>query len=142
MIKTIKAGKISKKDIRDLILLYKEKGWWDKEPSSYLKKMIKGSFIFAAYYEKGKIAGMGRIISDGISDAYIQDLAVFKKYEGKGIGTKILNFLSEKSKKFSFLSLIAQNKTEKFYKKNGFRKAKNAKAMLYDKIRKTEKYGL
>lgn len=128
---------------RSLIALYTEKGWWSREEkASALNKIIKGSSVFAIALIDGKLAGMGRIISDGTSDAYIQDLAVFKKFEGRGTGSAILDFLVKKAAGFSFLGLIAQNGSEKFYSKHGFRPASRSRAMVYAKIRKTERYGL
>jgi len=140
-IKLIK--KADAKQKKAILSIYREKGWWargDKEKD--LNKIVKGSTFFAIAIFNGNLVGIGRVISDGISDAYIQDLAVLKKYEGLGIGSAILNFLTKKTKRFSLLGLIAQNGSEKFYLKAGFRLAKSAKAMVYAKIRKIERYGL
>ncbi len=142
MIKTLKSDKAAQEELKKIIEIYIENGWWKDEPPSLMRSIIKGSFIFAVIYHKKEIAGCGRIISDGISDGYIQDLAVLKKFQNKGLGKKLLRFLCLKAKKLSFLGLIAQNNSEKFYLKHGFRRAANSKAMLYDKLQKTEKYGL
>ncbi|GAB4031774.1 MAG: hypothetical protein Fur0012_09510 [Elusimicrobiota bacterium] len=140
----IKQIKKANRDIsRAIISLYIEKGWWSREEkASTLNKIIKGSSVFAIALIDGELAGMGRIISDTASDAYIQDLAVFKKFEGRGTGSAILDFLIKKAAGFSFLGLIAQNGSEKFYSKKGFRLASRSKAMVYAKIRKTKRYGL
>lgn len=143
MLKIRLIKKANAKQKNSLIALYREKGWWTREDSEKdLNKMIKGSTFFAIAMLDDKLVGMGRIVSDGISDGYIQDLAVFKEYEKLGIGSKILNFLIKKTNGFSFLGLIAQNGSERFYLKAGFRLAKSARAMVYAKIRKIERYGL
>jgi len=53
-----------------------------------------GSFLFALAIDisTGRAVGMGRVISDGVSDAYIQDL-VFWKIGGTGGGKMILEKL-------------------------------------------------
>jgi ribosomal protein S18 acetylase RimI-like enzyme len=42
-----------------------------------------------------RIIGMGRAISDGVSDAYIQDVTVHPDLRGKGIGKAIIRKLVE-----------------------------------------------
>lgn len=142
MIKIIEASKVTRKDLKKIIEIYMENGWWNNEPISLMRSIIKGSFLFALIYHRNEIAGCGRIISDGVSDGYIQDLAISKKFQNKGFGKKLLKFLCSKAKKLSFLALIAQNKSEKFYLKHGFRRASKAKAMVYAKFQETRRYGL
>jgi spermidine synthase len=79
---------------------------------------------------------MGRAISDKSSDAYIQDLAVIKEYRNKGIGLKIVKKIIEilKKDKINWIGLIAQNNTEKFYEKLGFKIMENSKPMIYGKF--------
>lgn len=43
-----------------------------------------------AAYEEDELIGYIDSISNGVTDAYIQDLMVHPKYQGKGIGTEIL----------------------------------------------------
>ena len=54
--------------------------------------IIRGSLVFIVAVDRnsGKAVGMGRAISDGVSDAYIQDLVVLPDYRGRGIGKAIL----------------------------------------------------
>jgi len=43
-----------------------------------------------------RIIGMGRAISDRVSDAYIQDVTVHSDYRGRGIGKAIVRKLLER----------------------------------------------
>ena len=57
----------------EIVELYKAGGWWkDSYDPSRIKLLIAGSFAFAVVIDNnsGKTIGMGRIISDGVSDAY------------------------------------------------------------------------
>ena len=63
--------------------LYRAGGWWKEEYSlKDLPRLIRGSFLFAVAVDSktGRAIGMGRVISDGVSDGYIQDLVVFPEY--------------------------------------------------------------
>jgi spermidine synthase len=42
---------------------------------------------------KDEIVAIARCLSDGVSDAYIQDVTVKKEFRGKGIGLFILSHI-------------------------------------------------
>lgn len=125
----------SKKNIDDIISLYKEADWlkiWDTRRR--IKLIIKKSYMFIAVLYEGDIIAMARVISDGINDAYIQDLKVRNDFRNKGLGTKIIDFIKTKliKKGFKWIGLIAERDTEKFYIKNGFKHMKEMKFFIYE----------
>ncbi len=79
-----------------------------------------------------EIIGMGRVISDGASDAYIQDVTVTKAYRGKGIGSSIIQrlLLALKKTGLEWVGLVAENNSRGFYEKLGFVAMKDAVPML------------
>ena len=107
--------------------LYRAGGWWEEtwDPAG-LRALIAGSFAFAVAIDRtsGKAVGMGRAISDGVSDAYIQDLVVLPDYRGRGVGTEILSTLLDYciSADVTWIALIAEPGTEGFYTTLGFRR--------------------
>jgi ribosomal protein S18 acetylase RimI-like enzyme len=122
----------------EIVSLYKAGGWWKESyDKSAIKSMIAGSFAFAVAVDKdtGKAIGMGRIISDGISDAYIQDFIILPKYRRQGIGKQLLNFLLEHcmSKGILWIGLIAEPGQESFYSFAGFKPMKDHTPMRYQK---------
>jgi len=105
--------------------LYRAGGWWKEEyDPEELPRLIKGSFLFAVAVniKTGRAVGMGRVISDGVSDGYIQDLVVLPEYRKTGIGTQIVSTLVKKCIELgiSWIGLIAEPDTEKFYLPFGF----------------------
>jgi GNAT superfamily N-acetyltransferase len=105
--------------------LYRAGGWWKEEyDPGELPRLIRGSFLFAVAVdpENGHAVGMGRVISDGVSDGYIQDLVVLPKYRKTGIGTRIVSILVKKCVEsgISWIGLIAEPGTETFYLPFGF----------------------
>jgi GNAT superfamily N-acetyltransferase len=78
---------------------------------------------------------MGRLISDGRSDAYIQDLVVLKEYRGSGIGKKLVKKLLDYclSKGILWVGLIAEPDQDGFYFNLGFKPMKNYVPMKYQK---------
>ena len=105
--------------------LYRAGGWWkDEYDPKELPRLIQGSFLFAVAVnlQTGQAIGMGRVISDGVSDGYIQDLVVLPEYRKTGIGTRIVSLLVKKciESGISWIGLIAEPDTEKFYLPFGF----------------------
>lgn len=90
---------------------------------TWLMDIISGSALFAVILHQGRIIGMGRAISDGFSDAYIQDVAVLKVFRGLGLGGELISCLVEALSRrgLEWIALVAQPGTESFYRRQGFR---------------------
>ena len=121
---------------KEIVNLYKSAGWWkDFYAPSKIKYMIKGSFAFAVAVDKysNKAIGMGRVISDGVSDAYIQDLVVLSKYRDSGIGKKLIKTLLNYclSKNIIWIGLIAEPGQNGFYSNIGFKILKKYTPMKF-----------
>ncbi len=106
--------------------LYRAGGWWkDEYDPSALGALIRGSFSFAVAVDKktGKAIGMGRVISDGVSDGYIQDLVVLPVYRKSGIGKEMVSALVDRCVKagVTWIALIAEPGSEHFYLPLGFK---------------------
>jgi spermidine synthase len=128
---------------KDFINLYKDAGWWldeyDKD-ISFIQPLVKGSFLFAvAFDDNMRIIAMARAISDGVSDAYIQDVVVLKSYRNNGIGVKIINFILQKLQEHGvdWVALIAEPGTESFYNNLNFQKMPDFIPMKLMPIRTT-----
>jgi ribosomal protein S18 acetylase RimI-like enzyme len=122
----------------EIVNLYKAGGWWkDNYDPSGLKHLMEGSYVFAVAIDKKskKAIGMGRLLSDGVSDAYIQDLVVLHEYRDKGIGREIVKILLNlcKKKGINWVGLIAEPDQDGFYSTLGFKQMKKYVPMRYEK---------
>ncbi|MCK9580161.1 MAG: GNAT family N-acetyltransferase [Methanoregula sp.] len=123
-------------DEHEIVDLYRAGGWWKEEyAEAEIPTLIQGSFLFAvAVHEKnGKAVGMGRVLSDGISDGYIQDLVVLPACRGTGLGKMIVGTLVDACKKagLTWIALIAEPETEPFYQQLGFAPMAGYVPLLY-----------
>lgn len=112
-------------DAQEIVALYRAGGWWkDEYNPAEIPGLIKGSFAFAVAIDEtgGRAVGMGRVISDGVSDAYIQDLVVLPSYRKQGAGKALLRALLSACNKagLSWIALIAEPGSEPFYRELGF----------------------
>jgi ribosomal protein S18 acetylase RimI-like enzyme len=114
----------TEKQIIDIVSLYASAGWWKEEyDATVLPRLVESSFcFFTAQDVDGRIVGMGRALSDGVSVAYIQDLAVLPKSRGMGIGSALVSHLTAyiKNVGISSIMLMAQPGTAKFYTSCGW----------------------
>ncbi len=124
-------------DSSQIVALYRAGGWWKEEYNAAgIPALITGSFLFAVAVDTAinKAVGMGRVISDGVSDGYIQDLVVLPEYRKCGIGNRIVSELIGACKKrgLGWIGLVAQPGCEQFYKKLGFKKMEGYVPLLYE----------
>ncbi len=77
-------------------------------------------------YDGIELVGFGRTVDDGKYYALIVDLIVSPKYQGKGIGGKILHELKDALEDYYFITLTSDVNKEGFYLKQGWKKTKNS----------------
>jgi len=123
--KQVNVDVVKTANIEQLKSLYKDAGWWkwyeDSSDPHLIEKIIQGSFCFVVASINGRIIGMGRAISDGVSDAYIQDVTVAKEFRGRGIAALIMDTLIQflRDKKIGWIGLVSEPKAVSFYRRYG-----------------------
>lgn len=123
-------------NVEEIADLYRAGGWWKEEwDSEGIRPLIKGSLVFAVAIDvkTSRAVGMGRLISDGVSDGYIQDLVVHPQYRKSGIGSGLVSLLIAEGKKkgLGWIGLIAEPGSEHFYRKLGFQPMQGHIPMIY-----------
>ncbi|MDR0438612.1 MAG: GNAT family N-acetyltransferase [Methanocalculaceae archaeon] len=127
-------------DESEIIALYRAGGWWElgSNPQN-IPLLIRGSFLFiiALDIDTDCAVGMGRIIADGFSDGYIQDVVVHHDYRENGIGTVIATLLRSLGLALglSWMGLISVPGMENIYIRAGFSPMKNYIPMNLDEKR-------
>jgi aralkylamine N-acetyltransferase len=129
---------ITSAPIEEIVELYKAADWWHESAESreIIPGMIRGSFCFmVARSLDGRIIGMARVISDGHSDAYIQDVVVLDSYRGQGIGRELVRRLTQfcVERKIPWVGLVAEPGTQGLYEELGYGPLVGYQPMLYGK---------
>jgi ribosomal protein S18 acetylase RimI-like enzyme len=118
----------------ELVTLYRNASWWrDWHDPAIVPPMVAGSFAFAvACTPEGRAVGTGRVLSDGVSDAYIQDVTVLPDYRGRGLGQRIVQALLDRCRQrgISWIGLVAKPGTAAFYEGLGFKRQEGYVFML------------
>ena len=98
---------------QEIIPLYESVGW-----TNYIRKpqMLKDAFLHSlksyAAIADGKLVGIIRVVGDGSSVVFVQDLLVYPEYQRQGIGTALLKRIMEDYFGVYQLHLLTEN-TEK-----------------------------
>jgi len=84
-----------------------------------LSRIIVGSTAYVTARHCGVLVGFGRILSDGATIAYINYMAVNRKYQRQGIGQHLLKLLVDVAGDVNSVFLYT-NTADSFYLRNGF----------------------
>ena len=99
---------------------------WGTRNNNIVEEALNNTLYSLCVYDVDKLIGYGRIIGDKTIFLYIQDIMVIPEYQGKKIGTGIMNKLIEKVNEYKKINsdirtyLGASKGKEKFYEKFGF----------------------
>ncbi len=110
--------KVSAKDLADL----RESVGWNRMEDEY-KNPLMTSYCHIAAYDGERLVGYIDCVSNGVTDAYIQDLTVSPDCQGRGIGTELMNRMIEylRSRHIYMISVIYEESLRPFYERFGFR---------------------
>ncbi len=109
--------------LEEVLELYKSVGWVNyTNAPQMVENAYKNSLKIFGAYEQDKLIGFIRVVGDGYSIIYIQDIVVNPEYQRKGIGTALLNRVLEEFQD-TYQKVLLTDDTEKtiqFYKSTGF----------------------
>ncbi|MBR4344350.1 MAG: GNAT family N-acetyltransferase [Lachnospiraceae bacterium] len=103
--------------------LYTEVGWSAyTENMQTLEQGYKNSLLVLAAYEDEELLGIIRVVGDGFTIVFVQDILVFPEKQREGVGTALLKAVLEKYPDVRQIELVTDNtpKTVAFYKSLGF----------------------
>lgn len=100
--------------------IYESVGWsvYTQEPDRLKLALANSSYLYG-YYESDELKALIRGMTDGVSINYIQDILVMSELQGKGVGSKMVQFVFEQTKGVRAQVLITDDDPGQlaFYKK-------------------------
>ena len=108
-------------DWNDVRKLFLSVGWQDRPPEDIRAAFGRSThqlFIF----DDRQLVACGRTVDDGRYYALICDLVVAPRYQGQGIGSRILSELLARCSGFEFVTLTAAEGKDGFYLNQGWRR--------------------
>lgn len=107
----------------EILRLYSEVGWVSyTQNMQALKQGYKNSLLVLAAYEGDELLGLIRVVGDGFTIIFVQDILVFPEKQRQGVGRALLQAVLDRYKDVRQIELVTDNtpKTIAFYNSLGF----------------------
>lgn len=101
-------------------------------PPAELEVRFSNSRYVCFVYDRGRLIAAGRALADGNDCFYVADVAVHPDYQGRGVGTSVMEYLLGLSGAHQKVILYAVPGKESFYRRLGFRHMSTAMALFKD----------
>lgn len=109
----------------EILDLYASVGWtaYTDHPA-VLHQGFQNSLLVLAAYEDEQLLGIIRVVGDGYTIVFIQDILVFPEHQRAGIGSALLQAILDRYRHVRQIELATDNtpKTIAFYRSMGFQK--------------------
>ena len=115
--------------LESLLALYRANSWSSAEKPELLRKALLASHSLVTAWHGSILVGLGNAISDGHLVVYYPHLLVLPEYQGRGIGTRLMQMLMERYDGFHQHMLVADGRALDFYRKCGFERAGKTEPM-------------
>ena len=123
--------------IDEVVKLYKDAEWTNyTRDVNRLKRALNKSLYLLTAWDKDKLVGLIRVVGDGETIIYIQDILVLKSYQRQRIGTQLLKKVTQKYKNIKHKVLLTDNtnQTRAFYQANNYKLASYLNLNAFIKI--------
>jgi len=108
----------------DIARLYTEVGWTSYTADlATLRRGFENSLLVLAAYEGDELLGIIRVVGDGETIIFIQDIVVFPAHHRKGVGSALMRAILDRYSNVRQIELATDNtpKTIAFYTSMGFK---------------------
>lgn len=121
----------------DLKKLYLSVQWFAyTDDMGTLKQAISNLLAVVSAWDNDKLVGLTRVVGDGSTIIYVQDLLVHPEYQNKRIGTIMLSMILDKYKQVRQKVLLTDDEpiVRNFYENNGFISADQGNTVAFYKF--------
>ena len=124
-------------DKEQLEKLYNDAEWYAyTNDLEILQQAINQSLYVLTAWEDAKLVALIRVVGDGLTIIYIQDILVLKEYQNKGIATQMLQYVLNKYDDVRQKVLLTEEAPDvrHFYEKNSFESCDKGDLVAFAKL--------
>lgn len=122
----------------EILELYKSVGWsgYYDHPET-LKAAFEGSLCILGAYAGGELVGLCRVVGDGSTVVFLQDILAKPKYQRQGIGRRLIAAVLARYRNVRQLYLVTDDlpATVGFYKAVGFTPLEQIHCRAFTRLR-------
>lgn len=100
-----------------------------------MENALNNSLKIWTAWEDSLLIGLARVVGDGCTIIYIQDILVLEAYQGRGLGSQFLEMILEEYQDVRQIILLTDNteKTISFYEKKGLKQVNKYNCVAFMK---------
>ncbi|NLC05929.1 MAG: GNAT family N-acetyltransferase [Erysipelothrix sp.] len=119
--------------LKQIMELYEDVGWsaYTKDPLRLEKAFDNSLFVLSAWIDD-ELVGLIRVVGDGLTIVYIQDLLVKTAYQNKGSGRELLTIILAKYEDVRQILLLTDSAAS-FYESVGFKNVSDYNCVAFMK---------
>ncbi|MDQ0427267.1 ribosomal protein S18 acetylase RimI-like enzyme [Planomicrobium stackebrandtii] len=124
-------------DQKDLAALYEDVEWYAyTKDLEKLEQALSNSLYVLSAWDANRLVGLIRIVGDGLTIIYIQDILVLNSYQNQGIATRLMDQVLEEFKEVRQKVLLTEEapNVRHFYEKNGFNSCDKGSLVAFAKM--------
>lgn len=124
-------------DVKQLERLYNDVEWYAyTQDLPTLKLAIEQSLEVITVWDDEELVGLIRVVGDGLTIIYIQDILVLNSYQNQGIATQLMEQVLKKYKNVRQKVLMTEDAPDvrHFYEKNGFQSCDKGSLVAFAKM--------
>lgn len=123
-------------NLDSVLNLYNDVSWsaYTSNPEQ-LENALKSSLKVWTAWEDDLLIGLARVVGDGCTIIYIQDILVLEAYQRRGLGSQFLEMILAEYQDVRQIILLTDDteKTISFYEKNGFKQVEKQNGVAFMK---------
>ena len=108
----------------EVLPLYEAVGWtaYTRDPEALVRALAGSSLVLTARDDDGTLVGLLRVVSDGATIAYVQDVLVHPDHQRTGIGGRLLDAALDRYRHVRQVVLLtdAEPGQRAYYESRGF----------------------
>ncbi len=97
--------------------------WAPNRSRELVAGLVQSAQRVVGAYDGSKQIGFCRVVTDGVSFAWLADVFVLPSYRGRGVGTEMVREAVERGPHAKLLWLLGTRDAHRFYERAGFRPA-------------------
>ena len=122
---------------KNLVALYEDVEWYAyTKDINQLEQAISNSLYVLSAWDEECLIGLIRIIGDGLTIIYVQDILVLNSHQNQGVATELMDRVLEKFKDVRQKVLLTEEapNVRHFYEKNGFHSCDKGTLVAFAKM--------
>ncbi|WP_010676621.1 GNAT family N-acetyltransferase [Bacillus timonensis] len=117
--------------------LYNDVEWYAyTQDLDVLQQAVEQSLEIVSAWNGEELVGLIRVVGDGLTIIYIQDILVLQAYQNQGIATQLMQKVLQKYKNVRQKVLLTEEAPDvrHFYEKNGFESCDKGSLVAFAKL--------